>query len=66
MTVDQREFIFRLYFVDAPETDSSVKDRVREQAGYFGVSEEEVLQAGAAAKKFAAEWLQLGCIVTTR
>jgi len=28
----QREFIFRLYFVDAPETDQNLKDRVNEQS----------------------------------
>jgi endonuclease YncB( thermonuclease family) len=66
MTADQRQFIFRLYFVDAPETDRAIKDRLREQAVYFGVSEDEVLQAGAAAKKFTAEWLKQSFSVTTR
>lgn len=28
----QREFIFRLYFVDAPELDESIAERVREHA----------------------------------
>jgi endonuclease YncB( thermonuclease family) len=66
MTSDQRQFVFRLYFVDAPETDVSIKERVREQAAYFGVSEEEVLKAGESAKKVAAEWLKQTCAVTTR
>ena len=66
MTGDQRQFIFRLYFTDAPETDLSIKDRVREQAEYFGVSPEEVIKAGGAARKFSAEWLKRGCTVTTR
>ena len=62
----QLEYIFRLYFVDAPETDESVKDRVREQCEYFGVTPEELLKAGEAAKKFAAEWLKQPFTVTTR
>lgn len=66
MTGDNRQFIFRLYFVDAPETDLSIKDRVKEQAEYFGVSQEEIIKAGESAKKFAAEWLKRGCNVTTR
>jgi hypothetical protein len=66
MTSDQRQFVFRLYFVDAPETDTSIKDRVREQANHFGVSEEQIIKSGEAAKKFAAEWLKHACNVTTR
>ena len=33
-----REYIFRLYFVDAPETDMRIPDRVAEQAKYFHVT----------------------------
>lgn len=66
MTGDQRQFIFRLYFTDAPETDSSVKERVTEQAAHFGVTEAEIIKGGEAAKKFAAAWLARGCTVTTR
>ncbi len=66
MTADQRQFIFRLYFTDAPETDTSIKERVQEQAAHFGVTEAEILKGGEAAKKFAAAWLQRGCTVTTR
>lgn len=62
----QREFIFRLYFVDAPETDASLKDRIREQCEYFGVTPEEILKAGEAAKKFTSEWLKQPFTVTTR
>lgn len=66
LTSDRRQFIFRLYFVDAPESDASIKERVREQAEYFGVSEDEVLKAGEAAKKFTAEWLKKPFTVVTR
>lgn len=66
MTGDNRQFIFRLYFTDAPETDLAVRERVQEQAEYFGVSQEEVIKAGEAARRFAAEWLKRGSSVTTR
>jgi len=62
----QREFILRLYFVDAPETDEKLKDRIREQCGYFGVSPEEILKSGEAAKKFTAEWLRRPFTAKTR
>ena len=61
-----RELIFRLYFVDAPETDESVKERVREQCEYFGVTPKELLNAGEAARKFTAQWLKQPFTVTTR
>lgn len=62
----QREFIFRLYFVDAPETDEKLKDRVKEQCEYFGVTLEEHRKAAAAAKQFITEWLKNPFLVTTR
>ncbi|MBN1829583.1 MAG: hypothetical protein JW884_10635, partial [Deltaproteobacteria bacterium] len=34
----ENDFIVRLYFVDAPETDPTDLERVREQSDYFGVS----------------------------
>lgn len=66
MTSDHRQFIFRLYFVDAPETDKSVSERVREQAQHFGVSEHEILKAGETAKRITGEWLKYPFSVTTR
>jgi competence protein ComEA len=47
-----REYIFRLYFVDTPETDLSVPERVSEQAGYFGTTVSQTLQIGAEAERF--------------
>lgn len=61
-----REFIFRLYFADAPETDPGLKDRIKEQCKYFGVKSEEILKTGEAAKKFTAETLKRSFTVTTR
>jgi endonuclease YncB( thermonuclease family) len=35
---DQKELIFRLYFVDTPEEERVYADRIAEQAAYFGVT----------------------------
>ncbi len=39
-------YIFRLYFVDAPETDASFPERVAEQAAYFKLSIPQTLELG--------------------
>lgn len=52
-----REYIFRLYFVDAPETDMSIGDRVAEQAQYFNLTPEQTITLGEYAKRFAIEKL---------
>ena len=48
------KYMFRLYFVDAPETDDRFESRVLEQAAYFGVTKEEVMKAG----EKAGEWMK--------
>ena len=52
-----KEYIFRLYFVDAPETDMSIADRVREQAQYFQLTPEQTITLGEYAKRFTKEKL---------
>ena len=49
---DGREYIFRLYFVDAPESDPTLKDRAKDQAAYFGISPEDIPRAGQLAAQF--------------
>jgi DNA uptake protein ComE-like DNA-binding protein len=61
----EKEYIFRLYFVDAPETDTSIPERVREQAHYFSVSETEALMLGQYAKLFSKEKLSRPFTVRT-
>ncbi|CAN5595854.1 hypothetical protein BH18VER1_BH18VER1_04790 [soil metagenome] len=51
------EYLFRLYFVDAPETDTSVPGRVNEQSRYFGISVGQTVQLGNQAKHFTREKL---------
>jgi endonuclease YncB( thermonuclease family) len=43
---DQKEVIFRLYFVDTPEEERVYADRIAEQAAYFGISADAVLEVG--------------------
>lgn len=52
-----KEYLFRLYFVDAAETDYGLRDRVDEQAKYFGLSVPQTLKLGELAKVFTKELL---------
>ena len=61
-----REFTARLYYVDALETNLVYPERTREQAEHFGITLDEALQAGAAAKQRVAALLQKPFIVHTR
>jgi len=55
-----RHYLFRLYFVDTPETDKSLPDRVKAQADYWGISENDTIRLGKDAKKFTAKYLKHG------
>jgi competence protein ComEA len=61
-----KEYIFRLYFVDTPESSRQVEERVAAQADDFGVSEEQVLDTGHAAAEFTAKALRGRFEVLTR
>lgn len=63
---DGQERIFRLYFVDCPETDMQVPARVREQADYWAVGHTDVLTAGAEAARFTRAALRRPFTVQTR
>ncbi len=54
---DGKEYIFRLYFVDAPETDSRIPERVAEQAKYFHATMAETLLIGHEAERFTRQKL---------
>jgi len=54
----ERTYIFRLYFVDAPESDSSLRDRIIDQSAYFGIQPVDVLRGGKVATKFSLEKLK--------
>lgn len=65
VSVSGHEYIFRLYFVDAPETTAEFRDRVEEQAKYFGITVDQVLQVGELAKEFTREKLTEPFLVRT-
>jgi endonuclease YncB( thermonuclease family) len=60
------EFIVRLYFVDAPETNLSYPERTREQSEYFGVTLDETMKAGRKARDTVRELLREPFVVRTR
>ncbi|MEP6686468.1 MAG: helix-hairpin-helix domain-containing protein [Verrucomicrobiota bacterium] len=63
--VGRKEYIFRLYFVDAAETDTGLSERTEEQAQYFGITDELTLKVGEAAKEFTRKKLQQPFTVRT-
>jgi endonuclease YncB( thermonuclease family) len=61
------EFTVRIYFVDAPETNLGYRDRVQEQAEYFGITLEQAVEAGNMASEFVLTKLrEKGFTITTR
>jgi endonuclease YncB( thermonuclease family)/predicted flap endonuclease-1-like 5' DNA nuclease len=57
VSVGSKEYIFRLYMVDAPETDEMTPRRLIEQAKYFEISVPQAIEVGRAAKEFTREKL---------
>jgi len=52
VSVGPNEYLFRLYFVDAPETDEMTPRRLIEQAKYFSITVPQAIEVGRAAKEF--------------
>jgi len=52
-----KEYIFRLYLVDAPETDEMVPRRLVDQAKYFGITVPQAIEVGRAAQEFTRQKL---------
>jgi DNA uptake protein ComE-like DNA-binding protein len=50
--VGGKEYLFRLYFVDAPETDEMTPRRLIDQAKYFNITVPQAIEVGRAAKDF--------------
>jgi endonuclease YncB( thermonuclease family) len=49
---EDKEHVFRLYFVDTAETDTRFPERIREQAKYFELNDRDTLALGKAASDF--------------
>lgn len=56
--VNKRHYIFRLLWVDTPESDDRFPERVAEQAAYFGITSAQAIQIGKEAVKFSAAFLK--------
>jgi DNA uptake protein ComE-like DNA-binding protein len=65
-SVGPKEYIFRLYMIDAPETDEMNPARLVEQAKYFGITVPQAIEVGQAAKEFTREKLSEPFTVFTR
>src|SRR5436190_19916584 len=59
------EYIFRLYFVDAPETDEMTPRRLVDQAKYFAITVPQAIEVGQAAKEFTRQKLSEAFTVFT-
>jgi endonuclease YncB( thermonuclease family) len=57
VSAGEKEYLFRLYFVDAPETDEMTPRRLIEQAKYFRITVPQAIEVGRAAKDFTQEKL---------
>jgi competence protein ComEA len=66
VSVGTREYLFRLYMVDAPETDARTPARLIEQAKYFQITVPQAIEVGRAAKEFTQEKLSHPFTVFTR
>jgi endonuclease YncB( thermonuclease family) len=63
---DQKELIFRLYFVDAPEEERVYADRIVEQAAYFGIRTDAGVEVGREASELTKQALAKPFTIYTR
>jgi endonuclease YncB( thermonuclease family) len=63
---DQKEVVVRLYFVDTAEEERVCADRIAEQAAYFGISADAVLEVGSKASEFTRRALARPFTIYTR
>jgi competence protein ComEA len=63
---DGREDTVRLYFVDAPESETAYRDRLDEQGAYFGITRTGAAIVGKEASEFTAKALATPFTVQTR
>ncbi len=61
-----REMVARLYFVDTIEAETAYRDRIGEQAAYFGIERERAIELAHEAATFTAEQLARPFTIWTR
>ena len=57
VSAGEKEYLFRLYLVDTPETDEMTPRRLIEQAKYFSITVPQAIEVGRVAKDFTQEKL---------
>ncbi|MEY2547327.1 MAG: competence protein ComEA [Verrucomicrobiota bacterium] len=65
VTSKGKPYLFRLYFVDTAETDTSLGERIEEQAKYFGITPKQTVEVGKVAAQFTREKLMQPFTVRT-
>lgn len=65
VTCKGKPYLFRLYFVDTPETDTSLGERIDEQAKYFHINAKQTVEVGKIATQFTREKLSQPFTVRT-
>ena len=59
--IKTRKYLFRLYFVDTPESETSLPERLQVQAEYFGIADpKNVVKIGKEAVRFTEAFLADG------
>ena len=59
--IKSKTYLFRLYFVDTPESEKSLPERLQEQANYFGIANPmDIVKVGKAAVAFTEKFLADG------
>src|ERR1051325_3592181 len=66
VSAGSKEYLFRLYLVDAPETDEMVPRRLVDQAKYFNITVPQAIEVGTSAKEFTRKKLPEPFTVSTR
>ena len=61
-----KEYIFRLYFVDTPETSNQYPKRVKDQSKYWKISGKNTISIGKKAKKYTKNILNKKFTVFTK
>jgi endonuclease YncB( thermonuclease family) len=63
---DQKEVVFRLYFVDTPEEERVYADCIAEQAAYFDITPDSAIEIGHEASEFIKRALAKPFTIYTR
>lgn len=63
---NDKEYVFRTYWVDAPESSKTSMERVREQARYFSIAEQQVTDSGELSMRYTRNFLRGAFTVHTR